>query len=248
MKVEVKKFTTNCNTNSGGVSPVTLYIGYPAKDSHPLAFQSRWLSDRGISIPQNIMESFSKLMEISITNNLPFIDLVEYVIKEVELGKSLQNDAKKASEISADTKVELKESTTKVLVDNSNLSQENQDLKLSQELEKSQENQDSKKITIDDDREVENHIKSQDSNLTQKTANLDSSSIKSSPVKSLQNETDILENQSPININANSYGNNNGNSELPKNLTQDLSNFKSDEITQNDNQNSKSLFNKISKK
>ena len=69
MKVEVKKFTTNCNTNSGGVSPVTLYIGYPAKDSHPLAFQSRWLSDRGISIPQNIMESFSKLMEISEKNN-----------------------------------------------------------------------------------------------------------------------------------------------------------------------------------
>ena len=130
----------------------------------------------------------------------------------------------------------------------SNLSQENQDLKLSQELEKSQENQDSKKINIDDDKEVENLIKSQDSNLTQKTANLDSSSIKSSPVKSLQNESDILENQSPININANSYGNNNGNSELPKNLTQDLSNFKSDEITQNDNQNSKSLFNKISKK
>jgi hypothetical protein len=248
MKVEVKKFTTNCNTNSGGVSPVTLYIGYPAKDSHPLAFQSRWLSDRGISIPQNIMESFSKLMEISISNNLPFIDLVEYVIKEVELGKSLQNDAKKASEISADTKPELKESTTKVLVDNSNLSQENQDLKLSQELEKSQENQDSKKINIDDDKEVDNLIKSQDSNLTQKIANLDSSSIESSPVKSLQNEAEIQENQSPININSNINANSNSISELPKNLTQDLSNFKSDEITQNDNQNSKSLFNKISKK
>lgn len=243
MKVEVKKFTTNCNTNSGGVSPVTLYIGYPAKDSHPLAFQSRWLSDRGISIPQNIMESFSKLMEISISNNLPFIDLVEYVIKEVELGKSLQNDAKKASEISADTKPELKESTTKVLIDNSNLPQENQDLKLSQELEKFQENQDSKKINIDD-KEVDNLIKSQDSNLTQKTKNLDSSFIESSPVKSLQNEADIQGNQSPINTNSNI--NANSNSELPKNLTPDLSNFQSDEITQNNNHNS--LFNKISKK
>ena len=244
MKVEVKKFTTNCNTNSGGVSPVTLYIGYPAKDSHPLAFQSRWLSDRGISIPQNIMESFSKLMEISITNNLPFIDLVEYVIKEVELGKSLQNDAKKASEISADTKPELKESTTKVLVDDSNLSKENQDLKLSQELEKSQENQNSKKINIDDDKEADNFIKSQDSNLIKKTKNLDSSSIESLPVKSLQSESDVLENKSSISINSN----NNSNAELPKNSTQELSNFKSNETTQNDNQNSKSLFNKISKK
>jgi hypothetical protein len=187
-------------------------------------------------------------MDISINNNLPFIDLVEYVIKEVELGKSLQNDAKKASEISADTKPELKESTTKVLIDNSNLPQENQDLKLSQELEKSQENQDSKKINIDDDKEVDNLIKSQDSNLTQKIKNLDSSFIESSPVKSLQNEAEIQENQSPININSNINANSNSISELPKNLTQDLSNFKSDEITQNDNQNSKSLFNKISKK
>ena len=54
-----------------------------------------------------------------------------------------------------------------------------------------------------------------------------------------------MENQLPININSNLNANSNSNSELPKNLTQDSANFKSNEINQNDNQNSKSLFNKI---
>ena len=119
MDIEVKKFTTNCENNTGGSSPVTLYIGHPFKDSHPLAFQNRWLSNRGISIPENVMESFSKLMEISEKNNLPFIDLVDYVIKEVELGKSLREDSKKATEISKNTDKELKESSKQINLEDS---------------------------------------------------------------------------------------------------------------------------------
>jgi len=119
MDIEVKKFTTNCENNMGGSSPVTLYIGHPFKDTHPLAFQNKWLSNRGISIPSNVMESFAKLMEISEKNNLPFTELVDYVIKEVELGKSLRDDSKKATEISKTTKEELKESTQKINIDDS---------------------------------------------------------------------------------------------------------------------------------
>jgi len=119
MTIEVKKFTTNCENINGSASPVTLYIGHPFKDSHPLAFQNKWLSNRGISIPANVMESFSKLMEISEKNNLPFIDLVDYVIKEVELGKSLLEDSKKATEISKTTNAELKESDNKINIEDS---------------------------------------------------------------------------------------------------------------------------------
>ena len=119
MDIEVKKFTTNCENSNGVSSPVTLYIGHPFKDSHPLAFQNRWLSNRGVSIPENVMESFAKLMEISEKNNLPFTELVDYVIKEVELGKSLRDDSKKATEISKTTKEELKESTQKLNIDDS---------------------------------------------------------------------------------------------------------------------------------
>lgn len=111
MKIEVKKYTTDCQNHNGQSVPVTLYIGHPTRDAHPLAFQSRFLGEKGVSVPQHVMDSFSKLMEISEKNNVPFSDLVEYVIKEVQVVKSLQKDSQKATEISKDTAEELKKST-----------------------------------------------------------------------------------------------------------------------------------------
>ena len=102
-KVEIKQFTTNCLNMSGGASPVTLYLGHPMRGSHPLAFQNKSLSTRGYSIPEHVMESFKKLADIAEKNNVPFVELCDYVIKEVELGKSLQDDSKRASEISENT-------------------------------------------------------------------------------------------------------------------------------------------------
>lgn len=102
-KVEIKQFTTNCLNMSGGASPVTLYLGHPMQGSHPLAFQNKSLSTRGYSIPEHVMESFKKLADIAEKNNVPFVELCDYVIKEVELGKSLQDDSKRASEISENT-------------------------------------------------------------------------------------------------------------------------------------------------
>jgi hypothetical protein len=99
-KIEIKEFTTNCSTSNGGSAPVTLYLGYPSIGNHPLANQNRALSNRGYSIPEHVMESFKKLADIAEKNNIPFIELCDYVIKEVEIGKSVQEDLKKASEIS----------------------------------------------------------------------------------------------------------------------------------------------------
>ena len=96
----VKKFTANCTFGSS-VSPVTLYIGNPAKDSHPLAFQNRWLnSEKGGNIPSNVMDSFEKLADISNKNKVPFEDLCEYVIDEIQENNNLESDAARATEIS----------------------------------------------------------------------------------------------------------------------------------------------------
>ncbi len=94
----VKKFTANCNFG-GQFSPVTLYVGNPSDGSHPLAFQSRWLSEkRGGEVPSVIMESFSKLADISVGSRVPFEDLCSYVIDEVNSQKSLVSDSSKAQE------------------------------------------------------------------------------------------------------------------------------------------------------
>lgn len=96
----VKKFTANCDFG-GQKAPVDLYVGNPAHGSHPLAFQSKWLATtRRGSIPAEIMTSFAKLVEISEKNRVPFEDLCEYVISELNASNAVAEDAKKATEIS----------------------------------------------------------------------------------------------------------------------------------------------------
>ena len=123
-KIEIKQFTTNCLNMSGGTSPVTLYLGHPMRGSHPLAFQNKSLSTRGYSIPEHVMESFKKLADIAEKNNVPFIELCDYVIKEVELGKSLKEDSKKATEISSNTE-EKDMQSTQLIEDSETSSSEN---------------------------------------------------------------------------------------------------------------------------
>ena len=95
----VKKFTANCEAGGQKV-PVTLYIGNPSKGNHPLNFQNRWLSEsKGVSVPPNIMKSFSKLAEISEKHRVPFEDLCDYVIEELKANDSIVDDAKGAQSL-----------------------------------------------------------------------------------------------------------------------------------------------------
>lgn len=99
----VKKFTVNCDFGEQK-SSVDLYIGDPAVGSHPLAFQSKWLSvERHGSIPEGITNSFTKLVGISEKNRVPFEDLCEYVIAELRSASTIVEDAKKAISLSKKT-------------------------------------------------------------------------------------------------------------------------------------------------
>jgi hypothetical protein len=96
----VKKFDATCDFGGQKV-PVTFYIGTPAVGSHPLNFQSKWLSQaRGGVVPSDIMESFGELVEIAERNRVPLEDLCAYVIEELKAGKTLSMDAKRAKELS----------------------------------------------------------------------------------------------------------------------------------------------------
>jgi len=56
------------------------------------------LSDtKGVAIPQDVMTSLTKLAEISRKHNVPFVDLCEYVIKEIESGNSVKKDVKQST-------------------------------------------------------------------------------------------------------------------------------------------------------
>lgn len=76
----VKKFNIPCNFG-GQMSPVTLCIGEPKEDQHPLNFQAKWISgDKGGQIPQDVMDSIQKLYNLAKKNNVVFEDLCFYAI------------------------------------------------------------------------------------------------------------------------------------------------------------------------
>jgi len=99
----VKKFTANCHFQNGNTYPVVLFVGSPANGSHPLGFQSKWLSsEKGGTIPNEVMESFEKLQKIAEETNVPFEDLCSYVIEEINNNNKIKNSVNKASEIQKD--------------------------------------------------------------------------------------------------------------------------------------------------
>ena len=76
----MKVFKIPCDFN-GQKIPFNIYVGHPAPDKHPLANQSQWLAtERQGSIPQEVMDSFQKLLEIANENGVSFEELCVYAL------------------------------------------------------------------------------------------------------------------------------------------------------------------------
>ncbi len=76
----MKRFTVPCDFG-GQKHPFHVYIGEPHPKKHPLQNQSSWLSsERGGTIPQDVMDSFEKLFKIAQENNVSFEDLCVYAL------------------------------------------------------------------------------------------------------------------------------------------------------------------------
>jgi hypothetical protein len=82
----MKKFTIPCDFG-GQKAPFNIYIGEPSAKRHPLYYQSQWLSsERGGTIPSEIMDSFQKLFDISRENGVSFEDLCVYALGTADGG------------------------------------------------------------------------------------------------------------------------------------------------------------------
>lgn len=78
----MKKFTIPCDF-AGVKAPFNIYVGEPRPGKHPLQHQSSWLSrERGGTIPQEVMDSFQKLLDISTENGVSFEELCVYALGE----------------------------------------------------------------------------------------------------------------------------------------------------------------------
>lgn len=100
----MKKFTVPCQFGAKK-APFDVYIGQPAEDLHPLYFQAMWLKEeRGGIVPEEVMDSFAKLLALSEKNNVPFEDLCVYALEAANEGKKpeeLTEEERKAQKLLA---------------------------------------------------------------------------------------------------------------------------------------------------
>ena len=73
--------TIPCNAN-GQTVPVQFHVGSPNAKNHPIQHQVSWMaSERGVSVPSDIMDNLKELHTISEQNNLPYEELLTVALK-----------------------------------------------------------------------------------------------------------------------------------------------------------------------
>lgn len=104
----VKKFDLNCIVNQQEL-PISFYVGDPQETSHPIGHQMKYLGQKGVSVPEDIVKSLNDLNEIAKRNRVPFEHLLQYVTDELNSGDVVKNAFNKFNEISRLFEEEKKE-------------------------------------------------------------------------------------------------------------------------------------------
>ena len=104
----VKKFSLNCKVGAVD-SMIDFYVGNPQETSHPIGHQMKYLSQRGVTIPENVVTSMTSLNEIAKRNRIPFEDLLEYVGDQLNSEDTINNAFNKFNEISRSIEEEKKQ-------------------------------------------------------------------------------------------------------------------------------------------
>lgn len=75
-----KKLTFPCAFQGVSTQNVDFYIGNPKVDSHPIGFQMKWVGEKGGNVPPNVASALERIKAIAIKHNIPYADLCEYII------------------------------------------------------------------------------------------------------------------------------------------------------------------------
>jgi len=95
----VRKFELNCLVNQQEL-PISFYVGDPQETSHPIGYQMKYLTQKGVTVPEDIVKSITDLNEIAKRNRVPFEELLQYVTDELNSGSVIKDAFNKFNEIS----------------------------------------------------------------------------------------------------------------------------------------------------
>ncbi|KAL7559930.1 hypothetical protein ACA910_008254 [Epithemia clementina (nom. ined.)] len=77
----IKKYRLPVRNQMGQVSWYSLEVGSAIPDQDPLEDQARvWKEDHGLEIAEDIRDSFRKLHDLALSNNVPMTDLCDYAL------------------------------------------------------------------------------------------------------------------------------------------------------------------------
>lgn len=94
-----KKFTLACN-NNGQTINIDFLIGNPSESSHPIGFQMKFFSSKGISVPDEVINALNNLHNIAKKNHIEFDDLLDYVSDQLKTPDLIEEALLKATQFS----------------------------------------------------------------------------------------------------------------------------------------------------
>jgi hypothetical protein len=84
-----KQFTLKCQAGKQDID-INFFVGNPNENSHPIGYQMKFFSQKGIIIPEEIVQALGKLNEIAKQNRIPVEDLIGYVSEELKFGDTIK--------------------------------------------------------------------------------------------------------------------------------------------------------------
>jgi len=86
-----KKFSLKCSVGDQDTN-IDFFVGDPHETSHPIGYQMKFLSSKGVKVPEEIIQAMTKLNEIAKNNRIPFEEMIGYVSEQLQFGDVLKDN------------------------------------------------------------------------------------------------------------------------------------------------------------
>ena len=85
-----KQFNLKCKVGDQETD-ISFFVGDPQDTSHPLGYQMKFFSQRGVTVPDEVVQAMAKLNDLAKKNHIPFEEMIGYVSEQLQIGDILKD-------------------------------------------------------------------------------------------------------------------------------------------------------------